>query len=297
MSPAPRKIAFTLVELLVVITIIVLLLALLAPAMDQAIYQAELAVCGAQKRAVGTGAIGYAMDYKRHFPDRRGVYEQMGWPSNISTGQPQYDDRPKLRPYFALNETLVCPLIEKVDIEGADPDTIVFSTYNLWFGFQYRRSPNSTDTLANRNVTAASGMLKLGDRWGWYDDIAKYTLRSSLMAGTRLQVAQAGATVSSTHPGNRGTYTIAKANNDNGGTIELTALGPVFWQSAKFTFVRWDSTDMNRGEVDMNGVFDDLSVRRYDRVGWLDDRRTARVAAWSNGWGWPNSHEVVPIGN
>ena len=39
------KIAFTLVELLVVITIIVILLVLLAPAMDRAIYQADLLAC------------------------------------------------------------------------------------------------------------------------------------------------------------------------------------------------------------------------------------------------------------
>ena len=37
--------AFTLVELMVVITIIVLLLALMMPALDKAVYQAELASC------------------------------------------------------------------------------------------------------------------------------------------------------------------------------------------------------------------------------------------------------------
>lgn len=39
--------AFTLIELLVVITIIVVLLALLVPALDKAIYQAQLSVCAA----------------------------------------------------------------------------------------------------------------------------------------------------------------------------------------------------------------------------------------------------------
>src|ERR1041384_4524111 len=42
--------AFTLVELLVVVAIIVVLLSLLTPALDKAIYQAELAVCGADLR-------------------------------------------------------------------------------------------------------------------------------------------------------------------------------------------------------------------------------------------------------
>jgi type II secretory pathway pseudopilin PulG len=39
------------VELLVVITIIVLLLALLAPALEKAIYQAQMAVCGLSARS------------------------------------------------------------------------------------------------------------------------------------------------------------------------------------------------------------------------------------------------------
>ena len=51
----PIRNGFTLVELLVVITIIVILLALLAPALDKAIYQAELAVCGTRVRAIATG--------------------------------------------------------------------------------------------------------------------------------------------------------------------------------------------------------------------------------------------------
>ena len=66
--------AFTLIELLVVITVIVILLALLAPALDQAIYQAELAVCGSKLRAVATSALSYAVESKRHFPHRPGAF-------------------------------------------------------------------------------------------------------------------------------------------------------------------------------------------------------------------------------
>src|ERR1041385_7231650 len=64
---------FTLIELLVVITVIVTLLAMLAPALDQAVYQAELAVCAAQLGGMGRGVLTYAASYKRHYPARPGV--------------------------------------------------------------------------------------------------------------------------------------------------------------------------------------------------------------------------------
>jgi prepilin-type N-terminal cleavage/methylation domain-containing protein len=59
---------FTIVELLVVISIIVVLLALLAPALDQAIYQAELSVCGAKLRSLGGGLVNYALGSQRRYP-------------------------------------------------------------------------------------------------------------------------------------------------------------------------------------------------------------------------------------
>src|SRR5438132_646169 len=62
-----RSSAFTLIELLVVVTIIAVLLALLTPALDRAIYEAELAVCGANNHALGLGVIAYAMDSKRNY--------------------------------------------------------------------------------------------------------------------------------------------------------------------------------------------------------------------------------------
>ena len=63
----PRP-AFTLIELLVVITIIVVLLALLTPAVDRAIYQAELTVCGTRLKGIATGNLAYAADNKRSYP-------------------------------------------------------------------------------------------------------------------------------------------------------------------------------------------------------------------------------------
>ena len=45
-----------------------------APALDRAIYQTELTVCGTKLHAVGLGAQTYAMNNRRGYPDRRPDY-------------------------------------------------------------------------------------------------------------------------------------------------------------------------------------------------------------------------------
>src|SRR6185295_546837 len=126
--------AFTLIELLVVITIIVVLLSLLAPALDKAIYQAELAVCAANLRAIAGGAAIYASGSKRFYPYRPGVRDDMAWPTAmIYNGSLEiqtvynalwtqvnpvvYDDRPLLRTFLRLNSALCDPLTGKLDYE------------------------------------------------------------------------------------------------------------------------------------------------------------------------------------
>src|ERR1041384_5038401 len=62
---------FTLVELLVVISIIVVLLALLTPAIDRAIYQADLATCAARQSSTAKNLSIYAMDPRLYSPSRQ----------------------------------------------------------------------------------------------------------------------------------------------------------------------------------------------------------------------------------
>ena len=62
--------AFTLIELLVVITIIVVLLSILVPALDKAIYRAELVRCaGGNLKVMASGVTTYAMENKRYYPE------------------------------------------------------------------------------------------------------------------------------------------------------------------------------------------------------------------------------------
>src|SRR5688500_6591470 len=65
---SPMRSAFTLVELLVVVTIIVVLLSLLAPGMDKAVGSAQLAVCLSNQHNIGIAIAQYHHDAKNRYP-------------------------------------------------------------------------------------------------------------------------------------------------------------------------------------------------------------------------------------
>lgn len=147
MIPPVRR-AFTLVELLVVISVIVVLMALLAPALDQAIYQAELTACGAKLDAFGSSLINGSLAHQRRYPTRLAPWH----PISVNLSAAGRDDRPALRRYVGgeLNDLLNDPLTKAVDIDGSKATTTVQTSYAMWFGWQH---------LGERS------MRKLGDRW------------------------------------------------------------------------------------------------------------------------------------
>ena len=67
-SPTTRPRGFTLVELLVVISIIALLIALLLPAVKRARAAALRVVCASNLRQIGIGVATYQDEYNQHFP-------------------------------------------------------------------------------------------------------------------------------------------------------------------------------------------------------------------------------------
>src|SRR5687768_4548268 len=73
-----HAIAFTLVELLVVVAIIAVLLALVMPALDRAVYSAEMAVCMSNEHATVQGGLMYTADFKRRYPYRAHVIATQG---------------------------------------------------------------------------------------------------------------------------------------------------------------------------------------------------------------------------
>src|ERR1041384_1220618 len=145
MHPLARPLAFTLVELLVVVAIIVVLLSLLAPALDKAIYQAELASCGARQKVVSTAFTAYAMDQRRYYPYRQAVHnpDTGVWPTwmavppgTVNKSGRTFDDRPMLRPYVAIN-AFNEPLTKGLDLDTVPPDQGISITTTYWASWIY----------------------------------------------------------------------------------------------------------------------------------------------------------------
>jgi len=259
----PNGHGFTLVELLVVITIIVILLALLMPAMDQAIYQAELAVCGSKLHTIASGSIMYAHANKRRYPDRPSIRAngncrpiELYWGGNGPTVR-ELDDRRILGQFLDVNETLNCPLVKEIDIEGSDPDTTVISPYGLYFSFQYKI----------KDLPPDKGMFRLGDRLTYTDygngagPAAVYS--SNVLASDWDSIYTNNLVTYATHP-------------DLGGVMEpyyyqdqdWTETSPIAVGPTKATWSYWITVD--RPAIDTNYAFDDGSVRRYNRVEWSE---------------------------
>ena len=98
----PATHGFTLVEVLIVVTIITLLLALLLPSLGHARELARRAVCMSNLAQIATGINSYAIDNERRYP-----YRGWDWP-NMVFRSGSYDMRPQLEPY-ASPEVFYCP--------------------------------------------------------------------------------------------------------------------------------------------------------------------------------------------
>lgn len=69
-SPATRRRGFTLVELLLVVTVIAILISLLLPSLGRAKEHSRRALCASQLRQIYQASVGYALEWKRRFPPR-----------------------------------------------------------------------------------------------------------------------------------------------------------------------------------------------------------------------------------
>jgi prepilin-type N-terminal cleavage/methylation domain-containing protein/prepilin-type processing-associated H-X9-DG protein len=261
-----RVTGFTLIELLVVVAIIVVLLALLTPAMDRAIYQAELTVCGTDQRSAANGATLYATANGRRYPPRGGMVANANYFGQTLVLY-NVDDRAALRGYINLNDSLYCPLIEGVDIESADRaiDGSIWGGLKLFFGWRYN---------------GFGGMMKLGDRWTFAEPTYNVDIRSDLLVCDMDVQSDTQQVVYGSHSDSFGLMENAVWEGENeGGPLPGGLWGNVDRRTQSWWWNRFQGSTV-RGEIDMNFAFADGSVKRVVQIPKLYKLPTAGVPTY-----------------
>lgn len=169
-----RPRAFSLVELLVVITVIAVLLAMLAPALDTAMGHAEATVCMSRLRVVHSGTWYYSMDHKRMLPPAQvfsdsatspyqaypAGYGGTSWwhyltqPTlKLATGEAMFSARPYVE---AKQKAFFCP---------ANPtDTNVVPTFNYAWNWELSLAGDRRAWRSTRSVHYPQGTLLIFDQ-------------------------------------------------------------------------------------------------------------------------------------
>ena len=199
---------FTLVELLVVVSVIAILVSLLIPAVEQAMYQAQLSACAANMKTVATAATVYAADHQQHYPKRHKNYSWDGlWlrlPPSYDSRWP-FDLRAQFAPYMSV-KSFLDPMLGGVSLDDAAnrPECNIYGNYVIYTGLSLAGAP-SMDKVGQRfeatddmspgrpqtyefNVIAADRNMYWNDRWS----ASSHSDRGVLRNGA-LQDFEAGA--------------------------------------------------------------------------------------------------------
>jgi prepilin-type N-terminal cleavage/methylation domain-containing protein len=291
----PRVVSgFTLVELLVVITIIVVLLALLTPALDRALYQAEMALDGANLKAVALASTSYAAASRNRYPHRSALHKDAttdGQPNFLNNpwaggGDPRSaDDRYAMMDYLHLN-ALLDPLCDKIDIDPGStrpyqkdaaqnsPEPFVMSGYQLFFGWQY--------------AGGHQGMKKLGDRFAWSGTANLFNKATSdtfdVLATDQNSMTRDLRGIASSHPEDKGVLQLQTLRNEPAPSdTSVLGLNEGFY----YVLSRWITNEATerRGALDLNTARTDGSVTRMNNVEWDEEERVTSAPIAKQGPG------------
>ena len=252
-----QRSAFTLIELLVVITIIVVLLALLTPALDKAVYTAELTVCGARLSAVCVSTSTYALQYQRHYPYRSAADGSIPYERFTFNDGNGHDDRKALSECMALDKTLNDAMVGRVDVERSRSTTWVLMPTSLYAGTR---------------INGQAGMFRLGDRWSysWVDadgNLKEYRF-STLVSDNSYSAIQPQQNYAS-HPDSEGQLHKVIDQDATSGSVLAAAAALHHNGVTDLTDARWTRGGSPvRGTVDQNYCFDDGSILRFDKIRW-----------------------------
>jgi len=266
-----RARAFTIIELLVVVTVIVVLLALLLPAMSRAIVQAQLVVCQASNlRTISEACNLYAADNKRTYPNNRPV--DYAWDALfLKNPDANFDMRPLFRPYVPLPDPLMIfqdPLAGQLDYSDEantanGGNVMIYSNYRIYSGW---------------GIPGFKRMYRVGDAFEFTEtrNGANVPYRFPILATDMEQTGYWGYWSTSSHPDQLGQFQFHHYQNAPQQPGPFTPFGLGKHQTISF----WQNPDNSWApgfkSVVANFAYADGSVIRYNQVK-ADDDRMAKI--------------------
>lgn len=163
----PRKssgaVGFTLVEVLLVVTVIAVLISLLLPMMARARHQALQVLCSTYHENVGVGMVTFALDHNRRFPRNPANNTGYGPALYQINNDKTTNIVEQMRRYVGTFKIFTCPMNDQIpqpDHPSNNGPTLVWA---FWYLGNYRHNSGAY-------VSKVTGVNNPGN-WSYYGDI------------------------------------------------------------------------------------------------------------------------------